>query len=237
MWGDAKELQGAFHADSDEQDHEDIKRAYGTLGLTMLSTFRMLFYDLNPDLFFHHRFPMLVFAVFILFSFLAIIVMLNLLIAIMDGSYENISENAEPMSLKEKAMLILDVIAVMPTEEKTLERFPCWLHMLKPKGQGDSMDAASSAFDSTGVRSITRTLQAHSTLQMAAFEARMVAKAERQEHKIESGKPALWAVPLHLKPSYYAKSSECGCCLLSGWLGVIPRRDCCDHAEAVGVDA
>ena len=34
--------------------------------------------DLNPDLFFHHRFPMIVFAVFILFSFLAIIVMLNL---------------------------------------------------------------------------------------------------------------------------------------------------------------
>jgi hypothetical protein len=42
-WGDAKELSGAFETNADQQDHEDIKRAYGTLSLTMLSTFRMLF--------------------------------------------------------------------------------------------------------------------------------------------------------------------------------------------------
>ncbi len=42
-WGDAQELSGAFETNADQQDHEDIKRAYGTLGLTMLSTFRMLF--------------------------------------------------------------------------------------------------------------------------------------------------------------------------------------------------
>lgn len=168
---------------------EDITTAYGSISLALLSTFRMLFYDLDPSLFFEHDYPVVIFAVFILFSFLAIIVMLNLLIAIMDGSYESISEHAESESLKEKALLILDVIALMPPEEKTLELFPCWLHMLKPKGQGDSMEGASSAFDSTGVRSITRTLQKDTKSLMDNFQKEVLGRMSDQEdetnHAIE----------------------------------------------------
>eukprot|EP01047_Picozoa_sp_COSAG01_P019697 COSAG01_NODE_1102_length_11682_cov_11.201848_3_plen_137_part_00 len=63
-----------------QQDRDDIVQAYGSVGRSMLSSFKMLFYDLDTSLFFNHRFPAMVFAVFIAFAFLAIIVMLNLLI-------------------------------------------------------------------------------------------------------------------------------------------------------------
>jgi len=53
-----------------------------------------------------------------------VIVMLNLLIAIMGGSFEDISENAEPETLKQKAELLLSIIAEMPDHEKDLDRFP-----------------------------------------------------------------------------------------------------------------
>ena len=88
----------------------EVTAAYGDISQTMLSMFRMLNYgaqsyrviwrelwnygpktrlikinvllaDVDPDVFLTHRFPWVVFSVFILFVSLAIIVMLNLLIA------------------------------------------------------------------------------------------------------------------------------------------------------------
>ena len=53
-----------------------------------------------------------------------IIVMLNLLIAIMGGSFEDISENAAPEILKQKAELLLAIVAEMPDDERDLSRFP-----------------------------------------------------------------------------------------------------------------
>lgn len=75
-----EDVASALDADSSQQERDDIAQAYGSLGLSMLSSFKMLFYDLDTNLFFLHRFPVMVFAVFIAFAFLAIIVMLNLLI-------------------------------------------------------------------------------------------------------------------------------------------------------------
>lgn len=50
--------------------------------------------------------------------------MLNLLIAIMGGSFEDISDNAAPEILKQKAELLLSIIAEMPDHDKNLDRFP-----------------------------------------------------------------------------------------------------------------
>jgi hypothetical protein len=53
-----------------------------------------------------------------------VIVMLNLLIAIMGGSFEDISENAAPEILKQKAELLLSIIAEMPDHDRDLDKFP-----------------------------------------------------------------------------------------------------------------
>eukprot|EP01050_Picozoa_sp_SAG11_P016864 SAG11_NODE_2354_length_3476_cov_1.793012_4_plen_174_part_00 len=137
----------------------------------------MLFYDVDVDLFHQHRHPLVIFFVFVLYSFLAIIVMLNLLIAIMDASYENISENAGPESLHEKANLIIDIISMMEKEDRTADKFPCWLHMLKPKGQSDEGEGGNP-FEDNGVRSITRTLQASTKKEIGALESRINKKFE-----------------------------------------------------------
>ena len=65
--------------------------------------------------------------------------MLNLLIAIMGGSFESVSENAAPEVLKQRAKLLLQIIAEMPDDKKNLSTFPCWLHMLTTKGSGGAL--------------------------------------------------------------------------------------------------
>ena len=49
---------------------------------------------------------------------------LNLLIAIMGGSFEDISENAAPEILRQKAELLLSIIAEMSDHDKNLAKFP-----------------------------------------------------------------------------------------------------------------
>jgi hypothetical protein len=90
----------------------------------------------------------------------------------MGGSFEDISENAEPEILKEKANLLLDIIASMPDEDKTLENFPPWLHMLTPRGQGPEMDAGGPA-----IASVVRTVQRHVSDESAKLKRELGAGA------------------------------------------------------------
>eukprot|EP01046_Picozoa_sp_COSAG06_P087775 COSAG06_NODE_34246_length_477_cov_1.089947_1_plen_86_part_00 len=68
---------------------------------------------------------------------------MNLLIALMGGSYERVEESATNEGLKKRAELIIGFEDMMRPEEHDDETiFPQWLHFFKPTDADSNLEAA-----------------------------------------------------------------------------------------------
>ena len=76
--------------------------------------------------------------------------------------------------LKQKARLLLEIISEMSEEDKNLENFPCWVHMLVPKGTGNSMEVNIG-----GVHSVVQTMQKHTKHEMSELAQKIAAEMKR----------------------------------------------------------
>eukprot|EP01047_Picozoa_sp_COSAG01_P019696 COSAG01_NODE_1102_length_11682_cov_11.201848_2_plen_124_part_00 len=89
-----------------------------------------------------------------------------------------------------RALLLLGIIASLPKAQHTLENFPCWLHMLTPRGQGSSM-----ADNSETPASVVRTVQKHTADEanriMSAIAQHMDNGFARVRHEVASNSAQL----------------------------------------------
>eukprot|EP01046_Picozoa_sp_COSAG06_P088459 COSAG06_NODE_34878_length_468_cov_0.688347_1_plen_113_part_10 len=86
----------------------DVRMQFDTVSRAMFTSFRMMMGDFDAETLNDAYMPKLAWAVFFLYILIVNIVMLNLLIALMGGSYERVEEYAKLESLKNRAQLILE---------------------------------------------------------------------------------------------------------------------------------
>ena len=78
-------------------------------------------------------------AMFVLFLFLVVIIMLNLLIAIMSDTYERVTENNDAEARKLRAQIIIDEEKLLaPAELLHPPHFPAFLQLLQAKELTDA---------------------------------------------------------------------------------------------------
>jgi hypothetical protein len=98
--------------------------------------------------------PLLGLAIFALFTFVVVIVLLNLLIAILSETFDRVMESTGRVTVREKLAITMDVEAsarciTLCCRAKFNARFeptwyPSWVHVLRPKGQNtEDADAAA----------------------------------------------------------------------------------------------
>ena len=104
---DADEALAAWK--SNISDPSAIDELAGTLPRSLFSSFNMMLGSFDTSLLNDAFSPALAYAVFFWHTIVVTIVMLNLLIALMGGSYERVAETAKLESIRQRAELILQV--------------------------------------------------------------------------------------------------------------------------------
>ena len=73
------------------------------------------------------------------------LVMMNLLIALMGGSYERIEQNTKNAMRRQRAELLVSLEVLMTDEERAnLDYFPRWIHWYRPKEREEEDDGAEN---------------------------------------------------------------------------------------------
>ena len=98
-------------------DPTGVWLAVGTLPRAMFTSFNMMMGGFDAQLLNDAYWPLLAWAVFFVFVLVVNIVMLNLLIALMGGSYERVAETAKMETLKQRAKLIVEYEQMMSTQD------------------------------------------------------------------------------------------------------------------------
>lgn len=81
---------------------------------------------------------------------------MNLLIALMGGSYENVEERGSEEGLRKRAELIVKYETLMTAADRHDDQlFPKWLHFFKPEDSPDDNDSDGEAFGGVQIRPST----------------------------------------------------------------------------------
>eukprot|EP01046_Picozoa_sp_COSAG06_P014978 COSAG06_NODE_946_length_11363_cov_6.766602_4_plen_312_part_00 len=136
-----------------------IEELAGTLPRSMFSSFNMMLGAFETSLLDDAFSPALAYAVFFQYTVLVTIVMLNLLIALMGGSYERVAETAELETLKQRAELILQFERMMTKAEQKDQRLhPTYLHLLVKK-DSDAEEGNRADEEAGVINGVKRLLQ------------------------------------------------------------------------------
>ena len=113
------------------------------------------------------------------------IVMLNLLIALMGGSYERVAETAKLVTLRNRAELILQYEMRMTNEETNIEQWhPTFLHALVPADDVEEELDEADAGVINGVKRLMVTERTKATKQAADGDAKIQAALSTQANDI-----------------------------------------------------
>ena len=115
------------------RDPDGVDGLAGTVPRAMFASFQMMLGSFEPALLDDAFSPTLAYAVFFEYTVVVTIVMLNLLIALMGGSYEQVAQSATLETLKQRAELILSFERMMSSKERNNPQWhPKYLHALVP---------------------------------------------------------------------------------------------------------
>lgn len=116
----------------------EVRKAVDTVPRAMYTSVSMMMGEFDAELMNDAYAPQLAWLLYYLYILIVNIVMLNLLIALMGGSYERVEAYSKLVTLKNRAELLLEFEKDMSSAEASSDQLhPRYLHFLVPKKQAD----------------------------------------------------------------------------------------------------
>ena len=169
-----------WHLDS--ADEKKIEGLFGDVGAALFTSTNMLFFGSDPELLNNALSPRLATWHYIFYVSLTPLIMMNLLIALMGGSYERVEQNTKNAMLRQRAELLVSLEALMTTADRdNVEYFPRWLFWYRPVEREDRDDSAENGV----INGVGRMLRDQSAVQRSEVQE-LVKKMEDVETKLEA---------------------------------------------------
>mmetsp|Transcript_38088 Transcript_38088/g.120281 ORF Transcript_38088/g.120281 Transcript_38088/m.120281 type:complete len:266 (-) Transcript_38088:27-824(-) len=150
-----------------------------------LEVYAMMLGDFDIEKFDGTRSPLLAKLLFVSFTLLQSILLLNLLIALMGDSYEKVQEKAISYTLLERASIICEIELMMSdADKKNPNYFPKWLHVLFPKAQLHTMSSGVDVDDDTEWTGVAGSVKRVIAKLVDSNTKKIVAKAEQENKKL-----------------------------------------------------
>ena len=125
-----------------QEDQAQIDEYFSSFGAAFYTSINMMYMTVDPTLMKLSFAPQLAAANYVYFSVMVALIMLNLLIAIMSGSYERVQEGATNAGLQERAEMLVSWELLMSDAEIADETvFPRWFCLYKQKNQEETHEA------------------------------------------------------------------------------------------------
>lgn len=116
-----------------EADKAQIEEHFSSFGAALFTSINMLFMAENPDMMELSFAPWLATLNYVYYSLVVALIMVNLLIAIMSGSFERVQEESTNAGLYERAAMLVNWELLMGSDSSNNELFPRWLCFYRPR--------------------------------------------------------------------------------------------------------
>eukprot|EP01046_Picozoa_sp_COSAG06_P010482 COSAG06_NODE_573_length_14086_cov_30.835633_9_plen_222_part_00 len=116
-----------------EADKAQIEEHFSSFGAALFTSINMLFMAENPDMMELSFAPRLATLNYVYYSLVVALIMVNLLIAIMSGSFERVQEESTNAGLYERAAMLVNWELLMGSDSSNNELFPRWLCFYRPR--------------------------------------------------------------------------------------------------------
>ena len=175
-------------------DTTAVDKLSGTVWRAMFASFDMALGEFDRGLLDDAFSPLLAYAVFIFYIVMVNIVMLNLLIALMGGSYERVAETGRLVRQQQRAKLILQYERLMSEADRNNKQWhPKYLHVLVPADELEEEVGPDEAGVINGVKRLLLTnaksggsLESKIDKKVANIQARVGQLESKMEKKVST---------------------------------------------------